>query len=775
MPETIDPVCGMRVDPATAVSYSDGQQTHYFCSEGCKSKFVEQQSNGESATHDHHSPDHAHHHGSPAKSNTDDQRIYTCPMHPEIEQVGPGSCPKCGMDLEPKSASLEDEDDGSGADMVRRFWVGVALSAPLLVLTMGPMVGLPIHSWLPSAVNGWLQLALATPVVLWCGWPLLVRGWQSVVHRSPNMFTLIAIGTLTAYAFSLFSVLLPQWIPKAFYEDGQPPLYFEAAAVIITLVLLGQVLELRARKRTSGAIRALLELAPDVAHRLTDQGEEDVALDQVHGGDRLRVRPGEKMPVDGVVSEGTSSVDESMLTGEPLPVEKSEGDKVVAGTLNQTGTLVIEAQQVGSETVLSRIVDMVAAAQRSRAPIQRLVDVVAAWFVPAVIVAAILAFGVWAMVGPDPRFAHALLAAISVLIIACPCALGLATPMSIMVGVGRGAREGVLIKDAQVLETMERVDTVVVDKTGTLTEGKPRVTEVLATSDIDDDRLLALAAAVEQSSEHPLARSIVEAAKDRELGVPEATDFSSTTGGGVAASVDGSRILIGKPGYMAENNVDIPADATQRSQNLQSEGRTVVYVARDAHLVGMVAISDPIKQSTPQVIERIHDLGLKLVMLTGDAEATAKAVAEKLNIDEFHAGVSPEQKHDFVEQLRGEGRVVAMAGDGINDAPALAAADVGVAMGTGSDVAIESAGVTLVGGDLEGVVKAAALSRATMSNIRQNLGFAFGYNALGIPLAAGVLYPVFGWLLSPMIAAAAMSLSSVSVIANALRLRAVKL
>lgn len=773
--EAIDPICGMRVDPATAVSYSDGQQTHYFCSEGCKSKFVERQSDGESAPHDHHSADHAHHHGSPTKSNTDDQRIYTCPMHPEIEQVGPGSCPKCGMDLEPKSVSLEDEDDGSEADMVRRFWVGVALSAPLLVLTMGPMVGLPIHAWLPSAVNGWLQLALATPVVLWCGWPLLVRGWQSVVHRSPNMFTLIAIGTLTAYAFSLFSVLLPQWIPKAFYEDGQPPLYFEAAAVIITLVLLGQVLELRARKRTSGAIRALLELAPDVAHRLTDQGEEDVALDQVHGGDRLRVRPGEKMPVDGVVSEGASSVDESMLTGEPLPVEKAQGDKVVAGTLNQTGTLVIEAQQVGAETVLSRIVDMVAAAQRSRAPIQRLVDVVAAWFVPAVIVAAILAFAVWAIVGPDPKFAHALLAAISVLIIACPCALGLATPMSIMVGVGRGAREGVLIKDAQVLETMERVDTVVVDKTGTLTEGKPRVTEVLATGDINDDRLLALAAAVEQSSEHPLARSIVDAAKDREIDVPEATDFSSTTGGGVAASVDGSRISIGKPGYMAENNVAIPADATQRSQNLQSEGRTVVYVARDAQLVGMVAISDPIKQSTPQVIERIHDLGLKLVMLTGDAEATAKAVAEKLNIDEFHAGVSPEQKHDFVEQLRGEGRVVAMAGDGINDAPALAAADVGVAMGTGSDVAIESAGVTLVGGDLEGVVKAAALSRATMSNIRQNLGFAFGYNALGIPLAAGVLYPVFGWLLSPMIAAAAMSLSSVSVIANALRLRAVKL
>ncbi|MCO6046893.1 copper-translocating P-type ATPase [Aeoliella sp. ICT_H6.2] len=775
----------MRVDPATAISYADGAETFYFCSDGCKSKFVASRESSEATppqhdSHCHHSHDHRaaeHHHDHHATNQPDaaDQRIYTCPMHPEIEQVGPGSCPKCGMDLEPKSVSLDDQDDGAEADMTRRFWVGVALSAPLLVLTMGPMIGLPIHDWLSPTVGGWLQLVLATPVVWWCGWPLLVRGWQSIVHRSPNMFTLIAIGTLTAYVFSLFSVLLPSWIPKAFYEDGRAPLYFEAAAVIITLVLLGQVLELRARKRTSGAIRALLELAPDIAHRITDSGEQDVALDQVHKGDRLRVRPGEKMPVDGVVHEGSSSVDESMLTGEPLPVEKQQGDKVVAGTLNQTGTLVIEAQQVGSETVLSRIVDMVAAAQRSRAPIQRLVDVVAAWFVPAVIVSAIIAFAVWATIGPAPRFAHALLAAISVLIIACPCALGLATPMSIMVGVGRGAREGVLIKDAQVLETMERVDTVVVDKTGTLTEGKPRVTEVLSAGDTSEDQLLALAAAVEQSSEHPLARSIVDAANDRELDLPKSSDFSSTTGGGVESTVDGARIRVGKPGFMTDSGVDLSPDATQQSHNLQSEGRTVVYVARDQQLLGMVAISDPIKESTPQVIERIHDLGLKLVMLTGDAEATAKAVAEKLNIDEYHAGVSPEEKHDFVEQLRNQGRVVAMAGDGINDAPALAAADVGVAMGTGSDVAIESAGVTLVGGDLRGVVKATALSRATMSNIRQNLAFAFGYNALGIPIAAGVLYPVFGWLLSPMIAAAAMSLSSVSVIGNALRLRATKL
>ncbi|WP_419184746.1 heavy metal translocating P-type ATPase [Botrimarina mediterranea] len=772
----------MTVDPDSAISLESNDETHYFCSSSCRDRFAAQESDSdstESRVGSIRESGKASDKQQKAQSSPQSPagRIYTCPMHPEVEQVGPGSCPKCGMDLEPKTITRDNDEASEIAEavMTRRFWVGVALSVPLLVLTMGPMVGLPIRGWLSPTIEGWLQLLLATPVVLWSGWPLLVRGWQSVIHRSPNMFTLVALGTLTAFGFSLLAVIIPTLIPKTFYEGGRPPLYFEAAAVIITLVLLGQVLELRARKRTSGAIRELLELAPDTAHRITDSGEEDVPLEEVQAGDRLRVRPGEKTPVDGVVREGRSSVDESMLTGEPTPVEKGEGDKVSAGTLNQTGALLIEAKQVGSETVLSRIVDMVAAAQRSRAPIQSLVDTVAAWFVPIVIVTAIVAFGVWATIGPEPRLAHALLAAVSVLIIACPCALGLATPMSIMVGVGRGAREGVLIKDAQVLETMEKVNTIIVDKTGTLTEGRPRVTEVITAEGTSEAELLSLASAVEQSSEHPLARAIVEGAKDRELNVARADDFSSTTGGGVAATVEGQRILVGKRDFLLSHDIELSSDLDEQSQSLQAEGRTVVFVAAEGRQLGLLAISDPIKQSTPDAIRRLHELGLKLVMLTGDAEATAKAVAHELGIDEYSAGVSPEDKHDYVRKLREEGSIVAMAGDGINDAPALAAADVGIAMGTGSDVAIESAGVTLVGGDLRGVIKAAALSRATMQNIRQNLFFAFGYNALGIPIAAGVLYPVFGWLLSPMIAAAAMSLSSVSVIGNALRLRRVKL
>ena len=654
--------------------------------------------------------------------------------------------------------------------MARRFWIAAVLSLPLLILTMGPMVGLPIESLVSSSVNAWLQLILATPVVLWCGWPLLQRGWQSIRHMSPNMFTLIAIGTLTAYAFSLASVFFPAIIPKAFYEHGRPPLYFEAAAVIITLVLLGQVLELRARKRTSGAIRQLLELAPETAHRIVDGGEEDISLEEVEIGNRLRVRPGEKMPVDGVVLDGSSSVDEAMLTGEPIPAEKNKGDKVSAGTLNQTGTLVVAAQQVGANTVLSRIVDMVAAAQRSRAPIQQLVDVVAAWFVPAVLVTAIVAFVAWTLVGPEPRFSHALVAAISVLIVACPCALGLATPMSVMVGVGRGAGEGVLIKDAKALETLEKADTVVVDKTGTLTEGRPRVVDVITTS-MDQDRLLSLAAAVEHASEHPLARAIYEAARERELALDEAHGFESTTGGGVSATVGDHTVRIGKRDFISGSQ-DLLADEVTQAQ---SKGQTAVFVSVDGDVAGFIAIADPIKESTQGTIDRLHQMGLAIVMLTGDAEATARAVADQLGIDEVMAGVSPEDKHDYVKRLQSQGKVVVMAGDGINDAPALAAADVGVAMGTGSDVAIESADTTLIGGDLRGVLKAISLSRATMANIRQNLFFAFGYNALGIPIAAGVLYPVFGWLLSPMIAAAAMSLSSVSVIGNALRLRAAKL
>ncbi|QDU89225.1 Silver exporting P-type ATPase [Pirellulimonas nuda] len=776
-----DPICGMRVDPNVALSVSRDGQEHYFCSAGCRDKFVAGHGDPEKAGQETggccHPPAP---HAAPARPSAPRPgpgRVYTCPMHPEVEQIGPGSCPKCGMDLEPKSVSREVDQhaDAAEADMARRFWIGAALSLPLLTLTMGPMIGLPTGGWLSPTAEGWLQLLLATPVVLWSGLPLLARGWQSVLNRSPNMFTLVALGTLTAYGFSLLAVVFPAVIPAAFYEAQRPPLYFEAAAVIITLVLLGQVLELRARKRTSGAIRELLELAPDTAHRVTDRGEEDVPLADVQAGDRLRVRPGEKTPVDGVVRQGRSSVDESMLTGEPIPVEKGEGDKVSAGTLNQTGALLMEAQQVGAQTVLSRIVEMVAAAQRSRAPIQSLVDSVAAWFVPIVIVTALVAFGVWATVGPQPRLAHALLAAVSVLIVACPCALGLATPMSIMVGVGRGAREGVLIKDAQALETMEKVDTVIVDKTGTLTEGRPRVTEVVAAEGVEESQLLRLAAAAEQPSEHPLARAIVEGAKDRQLEVAVASEFISTTGGGVEATVSGQRVLVGKREFLASHDVELSAALKERSGSLQSEGRTVVFVATGDRPLGLLAISDPIKELTRGAIRQLHAMGLKLVMLTGDAEATAKAVAQELGIDEYSAGVSPEDKHDYVRKLREQGKVVAMAGDGINDAPALAAADVGIAMGTGSDVAIESAGVTLIGGDLRGVIKAAALSRATMQNIRQNLFFAFGYNALGIPVAAGALYPVFGWLLSPMIAAAAMSLSSVSVIANALRLRSTRL
>lgn len=771
MDKTIDPVCGMTVDPSTALSWSDGSTTHYFCSESCRAKFATSNAKSElDTTESNHSCCHSPK-SSTKPSGSTDGRVYTCPMHPEIEQVGPGSCPKCGMDLEPKTASAEDGDDGAETDMARRFWVAVALSAPLLILTMGPMAGLPIESIVTATANAWIQLVLATPVVLRCGWPLLRRGWQSIVHQSPNMFTLIAIGTLTAYGFSLASLFFPSIIPRAFYEHDRPPLYFEAAAVIITLVLLGQVLELRARKRTSGAIRQLLQLAPETAHLLSDGGEEDIPLDEVVIGNQLRVRPGEKMPVDGVVVDGSSAVDEAMLTGEPLPAKKIVGDKVSAGTLNQTGTLVVEAQQVGGDTVLSRIVDMVAAAQRSRAPIQRLVDVVAAWFVPAVLVAAVLAFVVWTIIGPEPRFAHALVAAISVLIVACPCALGLATPMSVMVGVGRGASEGVLIKDAKALETLEKADAVVVDKTGTLTEGRPRVINVVPTPSFEQDRVLSLAAAVEHASEHPLARAIYEAARERELAVDEAQGFESTTGGGVSAQVGDHLVKVGKREYVASSQDLLASEVTQA----QSQGQTVVFVSVDGELAGVVAIADPIKESTQGTIDQLHAMGLAIVMLTGDSETTARAVASQLGIDEVMAGVSPEDKHDYVKQLQDGGKVVVMAGDGINDAPALAAADVGVAMGTGSDVAIESADATLIGGDLRGVLKAIALSRATMANIRQNLFFAFGYNALGIPIAAGVLYPALGWLLSPMIAAAAMSLSSVSVIGNALRLRAVKL
>ncbi|MCM2369963.1 heavy metal translocating P-type ATPase [Aporhodopirellula aestuarii] len=805
-----DPVCGMTVDLAESRHSEHEGQSYYFCSAGCQKKFEadpagvlatfaakqaaktagesgnagEKQSTqntkhsccGGSSTKPRNQAPSSLVSLSPNTSTSSSTAIYTCPMHPEIEQVGPGDCPICGMDLEPKFVNAADEgDDEQYTDMKRRFWIGTALSVPLLLIAMGPMVGLPVHDWISGTTMGWLQLVLATPIVLWCGWPLLVRGAKSFRSMNLNMFSLIAVGTLAAYLFSLVVVLLPGLIPAAFFENGMPPLYFEASAVIITLVLLGQVLELRARQQTGGAIRELMQLTPETATRITEDGEEEVGLDAVHKGDRLRVRPGEKVPVDGRVVSGSSSIDESMLTGEPIPVEKSEGDDITGGTLNQTGALVMEAVGVGGDTVLSRIVQMVADAQRSRAPIQKLADVVARYFVPAVIVCSIVAFIGWAMFGPEPQLAHAFVAAVAVLIIACPCALGLATPMSVMVGVGRGAKEGVLIKNAEVLEVMEKVDTIVVDKTGTLTQGRPEVTTIETFGQWSESDVLTLAAAVETQSEHPLAQAVVRRAKADKLTLAEATDFTSTTGGGVRGIVNEHGVLIGKAELLAEQDITGIDAGREKAGSHQAEGATVVFVAIDHSLAAILAISDPIKDSTPAALKTLHELGLKVVMLTGDAEPTAKAVAAKLGIDEFHAGVSPEDKHDFVRKLKESGKTVAMCGDGINDAPALAEANVGIAMGTGTGVAIESAGVTLVGGDLRGVAAASNLSRKTMSNIRQNLFFAFIYNALGIPVAAGLLYPFFGVLLSPMIAAAAMSFSSVSVIANALRLRAAKL
>ncbi len=785
-----DPMCGMTVNPSDSRKSIHEGNPYFFCSASCQQKFdsdaagvlarrAEKNSSkscgatqASSCCCSGKQEDIA----SQPSSAADPQAIYTCPMHPEIEQVGPGDCPICGMDLEPKNAAMADHgDDEQFADMKRRFWVGVAFSVPLLVIAMGPMVGLRVADWMSHIALGWLQLALATPVVFWCGWPLLVRGAKSFRSLNLNMFSLIAVGTLAAYLFSLVVVLLPGVIPKAFFENGMPPLYFEAAAVIITLVLLGQVLELRARQQTGGAIRELLKLAPETAHRIKDKGEEEISLDAVHKGDHLRVRPGEKIPVDGKVLSGSSSVDESMLTGEPMPVKKTEGDDITGGTLNQTGALVMEAIGVGGDTVLSRIVQMVADAQRSKAPIQKLADTVARYFVPTVIACSIAAFIGWAVFGPEPQLAHAFVAAVAVLIIACPCALGLATPMSVMVGVGRGAKEGVLIKNAEVLELMEKVDTIVVDKTGTLTQGSPEVTGVETFGDWKESDVLKIGAAVESQSEHPLAQAVMRRAKADNLQTLEATNFDSITGGGVRAHVDDHDVLIGKADLLDEQGVTSVDAGRSKALSHQAEGATVVFVAIDKKLAGILAITDPIKQSTPAALKTLHELGLKVVMLTGDAEATAKAVATKLGIDEFHAGVSPEQKHDFIRKLKDDGKIVAMCGDGINDAPALAESNVGIAMGTGTGVAIESAGVTLVGGDLRGVAAAANLSRKTMSNIRQNLFFAFIYNTLGIPVAAGLLYPAFGVLLSPMIAAAAMSLSSVSVIANALRLRSIKL
>jgi Cu+-exporting ATPase len=765
-----DPICGMIVDETTARSAVRDGVTSFFCSEGCRRKFL-----GEAPPST--TPPCCSSHQLAAVSGPRDA-IYTCPMHPEIEQIGPGSCPKCGMDLEPKTLQPDTgEGDPELRGMARRFWLATALTLPVFVLSMLPMLGLPMERWLDQTTDRWLQLLLATPVVLWAGWPFFDRGVRSFATGHLNMFTLIAVGTGAAYLSSVVAVLFPAVIPHHFRHDGHVPVYFEAAAAIITLVLLGQLLELRARHRTGAAIRELLSLAPPLARVLRDGEEREVPLDDVRVGDVLRVRPGEKIPVDGRLTDGESAVEESMLTGEPMPVEKRPGDAVIGGTLNQTGAFLMTADKVGQDTVLSRIIGMVADAQRSRAPIQRVADAVAGYFVPAVLAIGAITFLVWAIAAPEqPPLAWALVNSVAVLIIACPCALGLATPMSIMVGIGRGAREGVLVKNAEVLERLEKVDTVVVDKTGTLTAGRPSLTECLPIASMNEADLLRTAAGVEQHSEHPLARAIVSGARERGLPLPLAARFASVTGGGARGTVEGREVLVGKRAWLVEQGVADLGALDDRADSLQRQGRTVMHVAMDGRLTGIIAVSDPIKPSATEAVRSLHDMGLRVIMLTGDSEQTARTVAGQLGIDEFRAGVKPEGKHALVKTLRAEGRTVAMAGDGINDAPALAGADVGIAMGTGTDAAIESAGVTLVKGDLRGIVKAIDLGRHTMRNIRQNLFFALVYNAIGVPIAAGVLYPLsHHLLLNPMIAAAAMSLSSVSVVANALRLRSVTL
>jgi P-type Cu+ transporter len=762
-----DPVCGMSVDPATSKHRFDhGGETFHFCSAGCRTKFA----------------------ADPAKYL--DKRevppaasagaIYTCPMHPQIRQLGPGNCPICGMALEPEVASLDAAPNPELADMTRRFIVGAVLAAPVVALEMGGhLAGRHLvgeHGLITPALSNWIQFAFATPVVLWAGWPFFVRGWQSLVTRNLNMFTLIALGTGVAYLYSVVGTISPELFPATFRaHTGTVAVYFEAASVIAVLVLLGQVLELRAREATSGAIKALLQLAPKTARRLdADGSDHEVAIDTLQVGDSLRVRPGEKVPVDGIILDGRSALDESLVTGESLPVTKEAGGKVIAGTLNQSGSFVMRAEKVGRDTLLAQIVQMVADAQRSRAPIQRLADQVAGWFVPLVILVAAIAFAAWAIFGPEPRMAFGLVAAVSVLIIACPCALGLATPMSIMVGVGRGAHAGVLIKSAEALERMEKVDTLVVDKTGTLTLGKPEVTAIVAASGFMEDEILRLAASVERASEHPLADAIVRAATARGQSLGQVDGFDSPTGKGATGVVEGKTVVLGNAGYLASIGIATAAlDA--EAERLRGDGATAIYAAIDGKFAGLFAIADPVKPSTPEALKALAAEGINVIMLTGDNRTTAEAVARRLGISEIEAEVLPNQKSAVVAKLRAAGKVVAMAGDGVNDAPALAAADVGIAMGTGTDVAMESAGITLLKGDLTGIVRARKLSQAAMGNIRQNLFFAFIYNAAGVPIAAGILYPAFGILLSPIIAAAAMALSSVSVVGNALRLRAIKL
>jgi Cu+-exporting ATPase len=763
-PTAIDPVCGMTVNPLSTPHHADhAGVTYHFCAASCRSKFMAQPLR-------YLDPDQIRAAAEAAPKDAE----YTCPMHPEIVQRGPGPCPICGMALEPMLVTADSGPNHELIDMTRRFWFGLALALPVFLLEMGShLTGTHL---LPPNTSNWVQLALATPVVLWAGWPFFVRGLDSLKTRHFNMFTLIALGTGIAWTYSVIATVFPQVFPPAFRgHGGTVAVYFEAAAVITVLVLLGQVLELRARDQTSGAIRALLRLSPQTARRITADGsEEDIDLAHIAAGDLLRVRPGEKLPVDGVITEGHSSIDESMVTGESMPVGKAAGDKVIGGTLNTTGALILRAERVGADTVLSRIVQMVAEAQRSRAPIQRLADRVSGWFVPLVLAAAVAAFAAWSIWGPEPRFSYGLVAAVAVLIIACPCALGLATPMSIMVGIGRGAQAGVLIKNAEALERMEAVNTLVIDKTGTLTEGRPAVTAIVTVEDSDEAELLRLAASVEQASEHPLARALVAAAQTRGLTLARVMGFDSPTGKGAIGMVERKRIALGSENFLRELNISTDALAVQ-AETIRATGATAIFMGLNGKLAAVFGVSDPVKATTPAALAALRGQGLRIVMLTGDNRTTATTIANALGLTEVEADVTPDQKAAIVTRLKSQGAIVAMAGDGVNDAPALAAADVGIAMGTGTDVAMESAGITLLKGDLMGLVKARNLSRATMGNIRQNLFFAFIYNAAGVPIAAGVLYPVFGLLLSPVIAAAAMALSSVSVIGNALRLRNTRL
>jgi P-type Cu+ transporter len=819
-----DPICGMTVDETSALRAERNGQTFYFCSDHCRQKFLGIP-NSEFRTPNSVRPAANAKYFCPMCPGVESDQpgdcpkcgmalernplwtapagktIYTCPMHPEIEQDHPGDCPKCGIALEPKTVSAGPEDDGETRVLARKFWIGLILTAPVLFLAMGEWLpGLRIEQWIPKAISKWLEFLLSTPVVLWAGGMFFGRAWRSVKTWQLNMFTLIATGVGAAYTYSVVAVVAPGIFPPSFQQHGEVGLYFEAAAVITVLVLLGQMLEAKARSRTGQAIKALLGLAAKTAHRVRDGHEQDVPVDEVQKGEVLRVRPGEKIPIDGVIIEGRSNVDESMITGEPMPVTKVVQDSVVGATVNQTGTFLMRAEKVGSETLLAQIVQMVAEAQRSRAPIQKLADNVAGYFVPAVIGTAAITFVVWAVWGPAPAMAYALVNAVSVLIIACPCALGLATPMSIMVGVGRGAQSGILIRNAEAIETTEKVTHLLVDKTGTLTTGKPKVVSVVSSSRSrgneaqteksainqslltsaptisgEEAPFLSLAASVEQLSEHPLARAIVDEAKERKIPLSPASDFTSTTGGGVSGKIGDKLVRVGKAKFLSESGVAIPDELKQSSQQLQEKAQTVVWVAVDGWAVGVIGIADPIKETTPAAIRALHDMRLKVIMCTGDNRKTAEAVSKELGIDEVQAELTPQGKLELVKKLKAEGKIVAMAGDGINDAPALAEAHVGIAMGTGTDVAIQSAGITLVKGDLQGIVKALSLSRGVMKNIRQNLFFAFVYNALGVPVAAGILYPVVGWLLNPMIAGAAMSCSSLSVVSNALRLRKVKL